>query len=119
MKCIYTYTDCYIDFDGNARPCCNGNTNYGNLHNDSLSIAFSSDKANDLRIKLAENDPLKIPTGCNNCSLLARLPTEYSFVDMYKKPDTDDSVILQNYLNIQEAFFNDTILPPGTKPLKS
>lgn len=104
MKCIWAWTQVYVDSDGVVRPCC-APVPHGNLSQAALPDLFVSPQANALRRDLTTKN---MPAGCRGCPNLPRLPSMPSVPALYPLPpgtptDAQDAA-LKNYWRVAKAY---------------
>lgn len=112
MKCVYMWSQAYIETDGIVRPCC-APIELGSLENSSLSESFSSNEANKLRAIMSNGQYETLPEVCRNCFNLPRLGDEANNISTLYPVDqemvremreTQHSSFLNNYEKIKQAF---------------
>jgi radical SAM protein with 4Fe4S-binding SPASM domain len=69
--CFFSFSQCFIQIDGNVRICCldvNGKNIYGNLNKSSIKDIWSNNDFELLRENFLQGNKDKLPNICQNCT---------------------------------------------------
>jgi len=127
MRCLYPWTQLYVEATGVVRPCCSL-IELGHLRQAAVADVLTADRAASLRDAMARGATAELPPDCPGCYALARQGDLHTFNGMYDIGDDPEAglrelealghtAFVANYRVVQDCYLSGAPLPAEARPL--